>query len=999
MRALKSLLMMVLILPCFLTSKETTRIESSQTEDIPLIPREAFFQAPDHASVKISPNGKRISFVASFEGVLNIWVQDLDGSKEAFPVTKSKDHCFDVYRFGDRYSWAKNNEQLLLLKDVDGDEQSHLIALDIRSGNLRDLTPFDHVQTRLISGSAQYPDEIITAINNRDPKHHDLWAINTRTGALRLIFENSEEFADFFVDHNHQLRIAKKADAEGGYHYFIRNLLDTSWKPFCHFSKEDSRTSRILTFSADNQYLYYLDSTYSNTATLYSGSTDPTNLKRTKIFSDEKSDIIDVIFDPQTKKPRAAISEFLRIQWAVIDPNIQSDLNYLQSISEGDLHLIDTSLDDQQWLVSYSYDNKPAHYYLYDRNKRDASFLFSSNKNLEKLPLTTMEHVVIPSRDGLSLVSYLSLPKQGPQTNLPMVLYVHGGPWDRDHWGYNHAHQLLSSRGYAVLSVNFRGSTGFGKEFVNAANREWSKKMHDDLIDAVNWSIDKGIADPKKIAIAGQSYGGYAALVGLTFTPDVFACGVDLCGISSLQTMLESFPPYWTSILKEWEYRVGGLNEKEFLWSISPLSKIDRICKPLLIVHGKNDPKVKEKESLQIVEAMKKTGLEVNYVCFPDEGHDIIKGKNICHMTAIVEQFLAKNLGGRYQESRDEITKSSAMGKLMDEALQRAVVTQDFRGAVMAVQAGKIHLCKGYGPGNTSQTRFLIGSLTKQFTGIAILRLVQEGKLSLNDTISEILPPIVIDPVWEKITVRQLLRHQSGIPNYGPIDADLTREEPFLPMEVTQTIKNHPLAFPPGTKHQYSNSNYLLLGMIIETITGKSYADYLQTTFFAPLGMTNTGYNPHVKDEDLARGTKTFEGEEKEVFDLGIHASKAFAAGGLYSTVEDLYKWNQAFKDDRFISPKMREEILGTPLIEVFGREFSSTTYNAGFCIMQQPHHIWHSGGIPGFSSMMSYYIDSEDFLVVLSNNCKRREINGHKLSPAISVFDETLLPLFHPEE
>ena len=336
-------------------------------------------------------------------------------------------------------------------------------------------------------------------------------------------------------------------------------------------------------------------------------------------------------------------------------------MEYLQNFSDGDLYLLDSSSDDQKWIVAYAYDNKPMRYYLYDRPKKVAVFLFSSNPELEKLPLTNMQPVIITSRDGLSLVSYLSMPRQGPQKNIPLVLWVHGGPWARDEWGYNVIHQWLNNRGYAVLSVNFRGSVGFGKNFVNAANREWSKKMQDDLIDAVNWSIEKGIADPKKICIGGASYGGYATLVGLTSTPDIFACGVDMVGLSNLETLLESYPPYMKDELDEVEYRIGRGDDKEFLRSISPLYKADKISKPLLIAHGKNDIRVSEKASSQIVEAMKKHQKPVIYVLFPDEGHAFVKIKNDIVFYAIMEAFLAKELGGRFQKIGDDLKNSSAI--------------------------------------------------------------------------------------------------------------------------------------------------------------------------------------------------------------------------------------------------------------------------------------------------------------------------------------------------
>ena len=652
---MRSLLILALVLTgfVFVHADQSTPQKDVDTEEVPLIPRAAFFSV-DSMDVKISPNGKQITFLAPYDGVLNIWVRNTNDEHPASPVTKSKRPIF-------QYLWAKNNEQVFFFLDSEGDENHHIYAVDLKTGKVTDLTPFDGIQAKLIRGSENYPDKIVVAINNRDPSFRDLWEINTRTGERRLIYENNEEFGELFVDHDHQLRIGRKNDGKGGYNFFIRDLLDQSWKPFIHFDKEDSITSRILEFSADNRRLYYLDSTNSNTSVLYSSNIDSNNLQTEKITSEEKSDILDVIFDPSTKKPRVAVSEFLRIQYTILDPKSHADIQYLQNLSDGDLYLLDSSLDDQKWVIGFSYDNKPVHYYLYDRNKKHATFLFSSNKELDKLPLTKMQPVIITSRDGLPLVSYLSMPRQGPRKNIPMVLWVHGGPSARDDWGYNVIHQWLNNRGYAVLSVNFRGSVGFGKKFVNAGNRQWSKKMQDDLIDAVNWSIEKGIADPKKICIGGASYGGYATLVGLTSTPEIFACGVDICGDSNLQTILEEIPPYMKDELEEFDYRIGPGNDKEFLKSISPLYKADKISKPLLIAQGRNDIRVHEKQSTQIVEAMKKNHQPVIYVLFPDEGHAFIKIENDLAFYAIMEAFLAKELGGRFQAIGDDVKNSSAI--------------------------------------------------------------------------------------------------------------------------------------------------------------------------------------------------------------------------------------------------------------------------------------------------------------------------------------------------
>jgi len=340
-------------------------------------------------------------------------------------------------------------------------------------------------------------------------------------------------------------------------------------------------------------------------------------------------------------------------------PDVVPDFAHLAEVDEGDFSVVSRSLDDRQWVVSYVLDAGPVRYYLYDRDTGKARFLFTNRKDLEGLPLAPMHPVTIRSRDGLDLVCYYTLPlasdpagKGKPREPVPLVLHPHGGPWGRDGWGYDPFHQWLANRGYAVLSVNFRGSTGFGKGFINAGNLEWGRKMHDDLIDAVDWAIRKGIADPAKVAVMGGSYGGYATLVGLTFTPEVFACGVDIVGPSNLITLLETVPPYWAPMIELFTKRAGDHRTEEgrkLLAERSPLTYVDRIRRPLLIGQGANDPRVKQAESDQIVAAMQAKGIPVTYVLYPDEGHGFARPENRRSFFAVAEAFLAEVLGGRFE--------------------------------------------------------------------------------------------------------------------------------------------------------------------------------------------------------------------------------------------------------------------------------------------------------------------------------------------------------------
>jgi len=384
---------------------------------------------------------------------------------------------------------------------------------------------------------------------------------------------------------------------------------------------------------------------------------------------DEKSDVDEVLVHPVERNVQAVAFNYERRRWSVIDGSIRSDFSCLEKVSEGDFYLTGRTLRDDKWMVSYMVDNGPVRYYLYDRDAGEARFLFTDRKALEQYALAKMHSTIVKSRDGLNLVCYYTLPvgsdQDGdgrPDSPLPMVLLVHGGPWARDTWGFNPYHQWLANRGYAVLSVNFRGSTGFGKDFVNAGNMEWGRRMHDDLIDAVDGAIRKGIASPERIAIFGGSYGGYATLIGLTLTPDRFACGVDIVGPSNLVTLLESIPPYWKPMVELFAKRVGDHRTSEgrtLLLERSPLTYVERIRKPLLIGQGANDPRVKRTESDQIVKAMLEKGIPVTYVVFPDEGHGFARPENRLSFNAVAEAFLARFLGGLAEPIGDDFEGST----------------------------------------------------------------------------------------------------------------------------------------------------------------------------------------------------------------------------------------------------------------------------------------------------------------------------------------------------
>ncbi len=663
---------------CLTTSAAIGNLADANIDAVELIPREVFFGDPERAAVTISPDGQQLAFLAPHEGVLNVWVQSV-GKDDARPVTRSTDRPIRIYR------WAENSEQIIYSQDRGGDENFRIYAVtlpgerDVEPEEI-ELTPFDNVQARIVETDRDHPDTILAAINNRNPQLHDVWRINTRTGERELILENNEGWAGFIADANLEVRVATRMTPDGGAEAVIREANGEAWRPLARWDAVDTLTSGPLAFARDGKALYMLDSRGVDTGGLYkldlTTDTRPAEVELELLFRSDRADVSGAMIDPKTGEPQAVSYTYARKEWRILDERIRKDFEYLRGISAGDFEVTSRSNADNRWIVAYIVDDGPVRYYFYDREAQRAEFLFTNQPALEGLPLVNMEPVIIEARDGLQLVSYLTRPAVGRQTNgqeqransqqpkadspLPMVLLVHGGPWARDSWGYNPLHQWLANRGYAVLSVNFRGSTGFGKSFVNAGNREWAGKMHDDLIDAVNWAVEKGIADKDRIAIMGGSYGGYATLVGLTFTPDVFAAGVDIVGPSHIRTLLESIPPYWKPIISMFETRVGALSEPEYLDSISPLTKVDNITKPLLIGQGANDPRVKEAESEQIVEAMQQRDIPVTYVVFPDEGHGFARPVNRLAFFAITEAFLAQHLGGNYEPLSGEVATSTA---------------------------------------------------------------------------------------------------------------------------------------------------------------------------------------------------------------------------------------------------------------------------------------------------------------------------------------------------
>lgn len=616
-------------------------VETSVVEPT-LIPKEILFGNPLKVQPRISPDGTKMAYIAPVDNVLNVWVGTV-GQDDAKPVTKDSERGIRIY------FWAYDNLHILYLQDTGGNENWRLHSTNLETGHTRDLTPFDNVQVQVIDQNKHFPNELLIGLNKDNPEAHDVYQLDLTTAELTKVATNPGHYVGWVADANFQVRGAMAANETGGFDVLVRETVEAEWKQIVSWDSDDSLNSGPLAFTKDGQSLYMQDSRGVNAGRLVKLELATGQLE--VIAADPQYDVSNVMIHPDTYEIQAVAFDKARTEWQFLDVTIEPDFEVIRALADGDYNVVSRDNADFTWLVAFVDDDGPVSYFAYDRRNSEATFLFVNNPKLNDYTLAPMEPIVFTSRDGLTVHGYASFPPGKSRHNLPMVLNVHGGPWARDSWGYNAEAQWLANRGYLCLRVNYRGSTGYGKEFINAGDKQWGGTMHNDLVDAVQWAIKQGWADPQKVAIYGGSYGGYASLVGATFTPDLFTCAVDIVGPSNLLTFIKSIPAYWMPQLKLLHRRVGNPDtEAEFLKSRSPLFRVDNIKIPLLIAQGANDPRVKQAESEQIVAAMTQKGIDHEYLLFPDEGHGFAKPENRIKFYAAAEKFLAKYLGGRYEE-------------------------------------------------------------------------------------------------------------------------------------------------------------------------------------------------------------------------------------------------------------------------------------------------------------------------------------------------------------
>jgi dipeptidyl aminopeptidase/acylaminoacyl peptidase len=605
----------------------------------PLAPRRILFGNPDKAEPQISPDGRMLAYLAPSEGILSVWVRTMGRTDDR---VLARDPARPIMNL----LWQGDSRHVLYLQDSAGDENFHLFRVGTSGGPPRELT--EGARTRvgntILAVDHRHPTELIIGSNQRDETVFDAYRVDLDSGRAVLDTENPGNVVRWLNDSEFVVRAAVIQNADGSSAIRVRDDPTSPWRTVGEFSFLDG-LPRVVAFSPDGSKLYVITAKDANAARLVSYDLS-TNLA-TPILEDARYDVASVYIDPATNALCGAAILRERLEWTALTPAFAADLDAVRSLHRGDFNVLNASADGHLLIVRYVVDDGPALFFSYDRSSGEGSFLFSEQAVLGEHAFAAMRPIAFTARDGLEIHGYLTLPR-GPEARpLPTVLYVHGGPWYRDRWGYDTVVQWLADRGYAVLQVNFRGSTGYGKAFLNAGNREWAGAMRTDLLDARDWAIAQGFADPARFAILGASYGGYAVLTALTFTPTAFTCGVDIVGVSNLQTFLDSIPPYWKPMRAMLKERVG--EDPGFLAAQSPLSRASDICVPLLIGQGANDPRVRRQESDQIVEAMRKNSIPVTYVVFENEGHGFVNPVNNIRFFAAAEAFLGERLGGRIE--------------------------------------------------------------------------------------------------------------------------------------------------------------------------------------------------------------------------------------------------------------------------------------------------------------------------------------------------------------
>jgi len=627
--------------------------EQAATGGLPeIIPVASFFDNPEIAGAQISPDGAWLSYLKAYQGVLNVFARRV-GTEDEIQLTAS------TARPVTNYFWSADGTKILYLQDQGGNENFHVYSVSVDGTPLpaaRDLTPFDNVRAQIFAVPQETPGRILVALNRRNPQLFDAYWLNIDDGDLQMVAENPGRHLGYLLDHEQKVRVAVGQNTGGGTDIFARDTEDAEWRTLASYPATENVSP--LQFHKDNRRIY-VSSDHGDTdlqqlvlMDISTGDVEPVESDPEgevdfggPVFSSVTHDLIATVYNADTT----------RIYFK--DRGWERDFGRVRGLHAGFPNITGSTADERKFVVAFNDPKDPGVTYLYDRDTGEGEFLFRPRPWLEGNGLAGMRPVSYEARDGLTIHGYLTTPVGVEPRDLPLVLVVHGGPWARDGWGYQPEVQMLANRGYAVLQINYRGSTGYGKAFLNAAVHEWAGAMHNDLVDGVEWAIDQGIADRSRVGIYGGSYGGYATLVGLTFTPEVFACGLDYVGPSNLVTLINAFPPYWRPFLEGTFYRHVGdpskVDDIEDMQARSPLNFVDRIEDPIMIVQGANDPRVTKRESDQMAVALRDRGIPVTYLLAPNEGHGFANADNRMALYRSMEVFFGRCLGGRVDPNPD----------------------------------------------------------------------------------------------------------------------------------------------------------------------------------------------------------------------------------------------------------------------------------------------------------------------------------------------------------
>jgi dipeptidyl aminopeptidase/acylaminoacyl peptidase len=621
--------------------RDEIRAVTTTHPPVPLIPRDVLFGNPERISPALSPDGTLLGFVAPEEGVLNVWVGPADDLDAARPVTHDRGRGVRTFSF------CHDDATLVYLQDTDGNEDWRLYALDLKTGESRLVTPGEGVHAMILGHNRWNPGTMLVGLNADNPMLHDIYRFDLSSGAFDKV-ETNPGYAGWLIDSDLAVRGGVAMTPEGGAIVYLRDPATGEDAHWLDISPDDVATTGVYGFSRDGDALFVLSSAGVNASRLL--RVDLLTGAETVLAEDPSYDVAAVLSHPDTLEPQSVVFLEDREEWVHLDPVLGAEIDSLRSRLRGEVGISRSERTDRRWLVSDTPSDGPVHYHVYDRDSREMRFLFAHKPALDSYELAVMEPFRFTARDGLEIHGYVTYPPGLERVGLPAVVDVHGGPWHRDMWGYDPEAQWLVNRGYVCIQVNFRGSTGYGKAFGNAGDKEWGRAMHTDLLDAVDHLVVAGSIDRDRVGIYGGSYGGYAALVGAAFTPEVFRCAVDMVGPSNLMTLIASVPEYWKPQIAIFHTKVGDPEtERDLLWERSPLSRVDDIAIPILVAQGKNDPRVTVVEAEQIVEAMVKKGIDHEYLLFEDEGHGLARPENRERFYAAVERFLAQHLGGRVQ--------------------------------------------------------------------------------------------------------------------------------------------------------------------------------------------------------------------------------------------------------------------------------------------------------------------------------------------------------------